>query len=72
MISVHKTTNGDKRPVATNAQSEDVSMNYTVKGLLLILHEGLLDFHCGGEALALLSEQQRCRRVTEERLATWR
>lgn len=53
---MQETTNGDKWPVATNAQSEDVNVNYTVVGLLLILHEGLLDFYWSSEALTVLSD----------------
>lgn len=61
MIFVHETTNGDKRPVATNAQSEDVNMNYTEKGLLL-------DVHWSSGAL----EQRVYTGAAGEWKATWR
>lgn len=53
--------NRGKRPVATNAQSEDVNMNYTVEG-------SLLDVHCSSGALV---QRRLYRGAAEEWMATW-
>lgn len=56
MIFVHETTNRDERLVATNTQREDVNMNFTVEGVLLILHKDLLDFYWSSESLTVVSD----------------